>query len=408
MRKMFRQLTTAGVAASIALGVAACSPAPAPSPSNAAPHAAASSPALKHIDPIAMEGTLEKLATNMAVPGAMVELRTPQGEFEVAVGVARRDGKKSPTAATNVRIGSATRPMTSALVMLLAQHGQLQLDDPVADYVPGVPNGDSMTIADLLAMRSGLNNYTESPVFVAEFEADPAKVWTPRELLDIAFGEPPVAAPGTRFHDSDTDYELLGLVAEKAGGRPLAAQFEDQLFRPLGLKDTFLPADDDGALPAPAARGYMSGGGVFAPGDTPRDTLAPTDYTDRNPSYAPAARGVVSTSDDMATWMKALVAGKVLDDTYQQKWLDSLQPAGPGGDEYGYGIAHKRFGPNVEMYYQNGEAPGYDTFVGYDPAHDVTLAVWTNSTFAPDGTLTADAMAAAVLSQVYTDLSIAH
>ena len=53
--------------------------------------------------------------------------------------------------------------MTSAVIMQLAQEGKLSLDDPVSKYVPGVPNGDNITIAQLLEMRSGLYNYTDDP-----------------------------------------------------------------------------------------------------------------------------------------------------------------------------------------------------------------------------------------------------
>lgn len=51
-------------------------------------------------------------------------------------------------------------------------------------------------------------------------------------------------------------------------------------------------------------------------------TLKPNDDTDQNPSYATAAGGVISTADDLAMWIRALVGGKVLDADYQRKWLE--------------------------------------------------------------------------------------
>ena len=77
---------------------------------------------------------------------------------------------------------------------------------------------------------------------------------------------------------------------------------------------------------------------------------------------------------------------------YQRRWLDSLQPEDPSkpdGQQYGYGIAQLRLGPNA-LYFHGGEMPGYNSFMGYDPANRVTLVVWTNLTVSPDGKPTAN------------------
>ncbi|MEU7555734.1 serine hydrolase domain-containing protein [Streptomyces sp. NPDC044571] len=212
---------------------------------------------------------------------------------------------------------------------------------------------------------------------------------------------------------------MLGLVAEKAGGRPLAQQLRDRLFAPLGLAGTSLPGARDVSLPAPFSHGYMYGGSAYALVDKayPADVeaaarsgkLQPVDYTHQNPSYATAAGGAVSTADDLAVWIRALVTGKVLGPAYQQQWLRSPQaedPAAPDGQKYGYGIAYQRFAPNAAMYYHGGELPGFNSFIGHDPDHDVTLVIWTNLTVSPDGRTTAQALLPTVLNQVYTGLSL--
>jgi D-alanyl-D-alanine carboxypeptidase len=95
-------------------------------------------------------------------------------------------------------------------------------------------------------------------------DRDPKKVWTPQEVLAIAFRHPPVFTPDASFEYSNTNYALLGLIAEKVGGQPLARQFQDRLFGPLGLTQTSLPAIDDTSIPEPYSHGYMSGGTVYA------------------------------------------------------------------------------------------------------------------------------------------------
>ena len=150
---------------------------------------------------------------------------------------------------------------------------------------------------------------------------------------------PPLFAPDASYDYSNTNYALLGLIAEKVGGRPLAQQLQDRLFGPVGLTQTSLPAADDTSMPAPYSRGYMFGGSYYALADDPypadmqaaamTGTLKPVDYTNQNASYASAAGGGISTAGDLATWIKALVSGKVFNADYQQQWLTSLQPEDP-------------------------------------------------------------------------------
>jgi D-alanyl-D-alanine carboxypeptidase len=84
-----------------------------------------------------------------------------------------------------------SKTMTSAVIMLLAQGGKIGFHDPVSKYVPGVPNGDHIIIVELLKMRNGLYNYTDALELSASLDHGPTKVWTPAEVLAIAFKHPP-------------------------------------------------------------------------------------------------------------------------------------------------------------------------------------------------------------------------
>jgi D-alanyl-D-alanine carboxypeptidase len=414
-----------GLAACVALLLASCSSTTEPTSSSPATTttetatSAAKPAALKTIDPKAFQAVVEAAAHKLNVPGTMVLLRIPQANFDVLVGTTELGTKTPPAADTHFRIASNTKTMTAALIVLLAQDGKLKFSDPVSAYVPDVPNGENITIANLLKMRSGLYGYTADPDLSAAMDADPRKMWTPQDVLAIAFRHPPQFAPDTSYEYSNTNYALLGLIAEKVGGRPLAQQFGDRLFGPVGLRQTSLPVADDTTIPAPFSHGYMYGGSYFALADDPypadmqaaanAGTLKPIDYTNQNSSYATAAGGAISTADDLATWIKALVSGKVFDADYQKQWLTSLQaedPAAPDGQKYGYGVSYQRFGPNAAMYYHGGELPGFNSFMGYDPDNDVTLVVWTNLTLSPDGKTTAQAMLAPVLDEIYAGLNL--
>ena len=238
----------------VALLIAACS----------RPGSTAGSSALKPIDQAALQTMVDTTAKELLIPGAVVLLRTPQGEFTVTYGTTLLGATSPPRADTHFRIASNTKTMTAAVIVLLAQEGKLSLDDPVSKYVPGVPNGDNITITELLNMRSGLYTYDDDPEFWAILDRDPTKVWSPAEVLAIAFKHPPYFPPGTDFHYSNTNYALLGLIAEKIDGKPLASCFQDRLFGPLGLKDTLLPAITSNTLPDPYSHGYLYGGCSFS------------------------------------------------------------------------------------------------------------------------------------------------
>ena len=388
----------------VALLIAACS----------RPGSTAGSSALKPIDPAVLQTMVGTAAREMLVPGAVVLLRTPQGEFTVTYGTTLLGATTPPRADTHFRIASNTKTMTAAVIMQLAQESKLSLEDPVSKYVPGVPNGGNITIAELLAMRSGLYNYTNAPEFSASLDRDHTKVWSPAELLAIAFAHPPNFPPGTAYEYNNTNYALLGLIIEKVDGRPLAQAMQDRLFGPLNMQHTELPASAVNTIPDPYSHGYLYGSSSVALVGTPpyspevqaaarAGTLLPTDYTDLNHSFAAAAGGVISTANDLAVWIKALVGARVLNAEYQRHWLDSLQPEDPrkpDGQQYGYGISQLRWGANT-MYFHGGETPGYNSFIGYDLSNQVTLVVWTNLTVSLDERPTANAIMLKVLDQIY-------
>lgn len=368
---------------------------------------------LRPIDPAGLRAVIDAAAAEMLLPGAMVLLRTPGGDFAYGYGATELGGAAAPTAETQFRIASNTKTMTAAAIVLLAQDGRLGLDDPVSKYIEGVPGGEAITVADLLKMRSGLPDSTDAPAFLAVLDSDPDRVWTPQEMLDIAFARPVMFPPGAEFFYCNTNYILLGLIIAKLEGAPLAQVFQDRLFGPLGLSHTLLPAAASTAIPEPYSHGYIYGAPSVAMTDAPypaelqaaarAGTLQPLDVTRQNPSYATAAGGAISTAADLAVWIAALTGGELFDAGFQRQWLDGLtpqDPAAPEGQKYGYGVTEFAFGPN-RMYFHGGEMPGFNSFMGHDPVNDVTLVVWANLTLSLDGQHPANSLMLKVLDAIY-------
>ncbi|MET0166050.1 MAG: serine hydrolase domain-containing protein [Vicinamibacterales bacterium] len=367
--------------------------------------------ALLPIDTVAMQSTVERLAKEMLVPGAVVILRTPAGDFTTAYGVTTYHGSMPTSFDQHVRVGSNTKTWMGTVILQQIQEGRLKLDDPVSKYRPDVPNGEHITIEQLLTMRSGLHNYSTTLELNQALDAQPLKVWTQSELLALGYRDSPDFAPGAEFGYSNTNTVLLGLIAEQLeGGKPLAAIMRDRLFSPLGLTHTLFPDIASNAIPTPFSRGYMYGNNVLTMGTPPAlpddmqaaaraGTLAPGDQTDANPSWGWAAGAGISTANDLVAWVRALVDGGLLNADLQTRRLASVRPIDPNDPNsagYGWGIA--KFG---KLYGHTGELPGYNSFMGHDPENSVTLVVWTNLAPAVDGRDPATTIARELIGLVY-------
>ncbi|MFE3188296.1 serine hydrolase domain-containing protein [Nocardia sp. NPDC059240] len=338
---------------------------------------------------------IEKLMKDNVIPGAVVVVRSPKdGNWTATFGTGTI-GKNVPmTVDDHFRFGSNTKTMTVTVLMQLAQEGKLALDDPIAKYWPGVTNGDHITLAQLAEMRSGLFSYTFDEPFNASLDNDPQRVWTPQQLLDIAFSHPVNFAPGAQFEYSNTNTILLGLVIEKVTGKPVADSFKQRIFDPLGLKQTSFPAATDNSIPDPHPQGYAFGTNIstlktFAlPPDQQAaalaGTLLPSDQTTSSPSWTWTAGGIISTVDDMTTYVQALVDGKLLDPQMQKTRIDSIQPIDPANPAMaGYGLGIVRFGAHLLGH--DGQMPGFMTFMGTDPDTGLTIVVATNLATVPSG-----------------------
>jgi D-alanyl-D-alanine carboxypeptidase len=373
-------------------------------PSSSAPSSSAPSSSVPTLDSTSAAGdpayvatlkpAIDEVVAELGIVGAVVMVRSPElGDWSTAIGTRTYQGDDPVTVDDHVRIGSNTKTMTATVILQLVQEGLLKLDDPVSTYRPDVPNGENITIAQLLDMRSGLGNYSTDLTLNEQQDSDPGRVYTAEELIAMGLAMPPEFAPGDGWFYSNTNYVLLGAIIEKLTGHPVEEEFATRIFERLGLEGTSMPAPDDATLPDPHPQGYTYGtnvgtidSNILSPevqAAAEDGTLAPFDVTGMNPSWAWTAGGAISTAGDLATYVKAMVGGGLLDPALQQQRMDSITPTDPGNPEaadYGYGIGG--FGP---FYGHSGELPGYNSFMGYDPTTDTTVVTWATNAPAPNG-----------------------
>ncbi len=357
-----------------------------------------------------LQPELERLALDMLVTGAVVQVRSPElGDWTTTIGSRTFRGTEPVRIEDHVRIGSVTKTWTGTVVLQLVDEGLLRLDDPVAKYRPDVPNGQDITIEQLLTMRSGLGNYTTSPELSATMDTAPGTVFAPEELIAIGLAMPPEFPPGEGFYYSNTNTALLGRIVEQLTGGPLETEIQRRVLDRLGLAESSFPATTSAALPDPHPQGYSYGtnvetaeSNVLSPEKQAAahdGTLAPLDVTDTNPSWAWAAGAGSSTTGDLTRFVEALVGGELLGPALQEVRLDSVHPIDPAApDGPGYGLALARFGP---FYGHTGELPGFNTFAGYDPERRTTVVVWTSLAPSPDGRDPAAEMARTIIGELY-------
>jgi D-alanyl-D-alanine carboxypeptidase len=295
-------------------------------------------PALQAIDPARLHDVVQKLIDQMRVPGAVVQLRTPQGNFTVAVGTTDLDTQTPPAADTHFRIASNTKTLTAALIMLLAQDGKLRLTDPVSttyQMCPMAPTSPSPSCS----MRSGLSNYTADSEFAATLDTDPPRTGH----LTRGWRSPSGTRRSSRPARSTTTTTPTTRCWVWLPRRPVAANWPTS--SRIGCSAQWVCT----SRRCRRGRCWRHSGAVLArihvrrnvlrarrrslsrrpPGGGPVWELRPVDYTQQNSSYATAAGGAISTADDLATWIRALVSGQVFDADVQKQWLASPQAEDP-------------------------------------------------------------------------------
>lgn len=404
-----RHRPAGSLAAAIATTAAAVLVA-APAPANAWPGGAASSEDPAYATAVRPE--LDRLMRDLAVTGAVVLVRSGElGDWATTMGTRAWHGTEPVTLADHVRIGSNTKTMTATVILQLVDEGRIGLDDPVSRYRPDVPNGENITIAQLLDMSSGLANYTEDLGLNEQMDSNPGRVWNPEELLAIGLAEPPAFPPGEGFLYSNTNYVLLGVIIEQLTGVPVEQAFQDRIFDPLQLEETSFPAPADASIPQPHPRMYTFGTNVetidslVLPPEVQdaasAGTLEPMDVTDANPSWGWTAGAGISTAPDLADYVEELVDGCLLSPQLQQQRIASVQPLDPDDPASpGYGLGLARFGP---VYGHSGELPGTNSFMGHDPVRDITVVTWASTAPAPNGDGPAVELARAVIDELYAD-----
>jgi CubicO group peptidase (beta-lactamase class C family) len=311
--------------------------------------------------PAGVDAFVQGLMAKHHVPGVSVGV-VQDGKVVMAKGYGLANVELDVLATENsvYQLASVTKTFTATAVMLLVKDGKLSLDDKLAERLPDLPAAwEKVTVRNLLNHTSGIKSYTS----VKGFEKTMRKDYTHREIIDLVAKEPLEFAPGEKWDYSNTGYFLLGMLIEKASGKPYEAFMAERVFKPLGMTRTRV--NDLQAVVPNRVQGYQWDGKELKNGE----------YV--SPSQPFAAGMLLSTVADLIKWDAALADHKVLDEpTLEQMWKPTTLAKGEAPYGFGWGVKKVNGRRVVE---HGGGIPGFSTQVCRYLDDKLTVIVLSNA-----------------------------
>jgi len=317
-----------------------------------------------------LQQTLDGVVAQGVAPGAIITVHHPAyRRFSAAAGVADRATGERLTPSHRLRAGSMLKMGVAAAVLQLVERRRLSLDAPLTRLVAPalaarVAEAGHITLRMLLEHTAGVPEFADGD-FEALVLADPTRVWAIDEFLARSAGLPRPFPPGGGWAYSNTHYVLLGAVLEAVTGEPWRETVEARVFERAGLANTSLPSPGNPRCRG-CARGYELVGSELL------------DLTEVDPSMADASGGgaLVTTTDDLVRFLRALAAGQLFDHPATLASMQSFVAApSPVEAQTGYGLGLARFQVgDTELIGHLGGTAGFQGFVLRDPSTGVTVA----------------------------------
>jgi D-alanyl-D-alanine carboxypeptidase len=305
-----------------------------------------------------MDAHISRIPSSHHFRGNILVEQNGQVLLKKSYGLADESWNVPNTGDSRFEIASLTKQFTAVAILQLVEAGRLSVQDPVGKYYQQAPAAwKGITVEELLNHTSGLPNND-----IKDFTKGLAVPYTIEELIQTFRDRPLVAAPGTKWAYTNTEYYLLAYLIERLSGETYGAYLADHLFKPLGMSHSGLAGTL--AIVPQMAVGYTREDG----------RLRLRDYFDR--SLEIGAGGVYTTVDDLAIWNRALDKPGFL----TQRSLGQMFSIHPPGN-YGYGWFIDE--QPVRRVYHEGGDPGFAAFEARYPDKHLLILVLSNEDDSP-------------------------
>lgn len=328
------------------------------------------------------QGELQKIVNEYAsdkkgVLGTIVQIDIPDKKpLKAVYGYFDLTKKRPIRSEDKFIIASITKTFTATLVLQLVEMGKFELDGRLIDYLPPdwaavlsqVKYGKDITVEHVLCHRSGIYNVLARETFIELVIPDPSRRWASLEIIKMIpeMGEPDFK-PGESFKYSNINYLLLAGLIEHVAGKPYIKSLQDNILSRIELENTFHSEGPFGSNRADVAHGYQNIDGKIYDGQ------------EFDSSWAIAAGAMISTTDDLINYMKALTSGRLF--KYKKTFNRMIHGMGEKGI-YGLGIEAVEESPFGPYYGHRGTFANSSSVIRYFPEHGITIC--TCQTF--DGT----------------------
>jgi CubicO group peptidase (beta-lactamase class C family) len=307
------------------------------------------------LDKTKLDQFFDRLAEKNKAMGSLTLAKDGNVLYTRAIGFSHIDGteKKPLSAASRFRIGSITKMFTSVMILQLVEEGKLKLNDTLDKFFPQIPNAPKITIAHLLAHRSGLPNPRP---------ASKKDAITKDERLALISKGTPAFEPGTKHSYSNTGFFILGLIVEKVTAKPYEDALKERITFKIGLKDTYAP-DGDIDVNNNESLAYTHFGGKWKP------------VREMHSSILFGGGQIVSTPNDLAKFIHALFGLKLI----SRETLDQMKTMRDGD---GFGMTTFTFAGKT-FYGESGGGDNRGAWVAYEPEEKLAVAYATNAKIYP-------------------------
>jgi D-alanyl-D-alanine carboxypeptidase len=314
----------------------------------------------------AIAGVESLLRRNIAADrfsGAVLVAKDGEVLFSRAYGLADRERRIPNTVQTRFRIGSMNKMFTAVAILQLVEDGKVDLEVPLARYLPDYPNKDvawKVTIHDLLTHTGGTGD-----IFGPEFDARRNELRTLADYVEL-YGERGLEfSPGSRWSYSNYGFILLGVLIEKVTGQSYFDYVKANIYEPAGMARS-------GSLPERRAVPDRSIGYTKPPWSTEW-----TSNADTLPYRGTSAGGGYSTVEDLARFADALLDHELLSPDATELLVTGKVASFPGA-RYAYGFDDARDADGNGSVGHGGGAPGMNGDLRIFPKSGYVVAVLAN------------------------------
>lgn len=295
---------------------------------------------------------LNLLSTNNKFMGTVAILKNNETVYSSACGLADIEKNIPNTTNTRFRVGSISKMFTSVMTFQLIEEKKLQLDTKLSAFYPAIVNADIITIKDLLVHQSGLWSVTDDSLYLS-WNTQPK---THEELLAMIMAQPAVFAPGEKSSYSNTNYLLLGYILETITGKDFATNLQERICKKAGLESTYYGVPTNTANNESYSYSIENAKWVK---DNETDMSIPN-----------GAGGVVSTAEDLTTFVNALFNGQLISEGSLSEMIKSE-------GKYAKGIFRMPF-YELQGYGHTGGIDGFRSVLIYYPEEKLGLAICSN------------------------------